>query len=529
MSGIGAGYSRTSHRQQQHAHTSSSSHHRARSLSLSRTTTQHHRPRRRAGAGAAAAYGNGNASGGGVAKYYAQHERLSMSSPRVTLGGAGWPVEMATPVLCRPGSQSPESRGERIKYLGGSGQGSVYNAFDSGNENGLRMGLQRLHGLDAVSGVGVNKLPNPRVPSARRSGSFETVRGGAATEVGRKTRRSSPGKRANSKFRPQYKEVRVLIITWSFHDLRAEDYTAPPAADYVSLEDETKRLKETLGSYGYKISEFDIPMDHSVEKTKAKLKEFCRYANEDTLLMVYYHGHGSMDEENELVFSSHDHPDNAEWSQAAAAELYAALFPDEACPNVNGSHGRKSKIKELKKKYERYRPVSSIRWDTIREPLLSAPCDVLFILDCCAAGGANLRHVDWQPPSGTQFTKHLFAACGFESSTSDDMTAAMCEVLDQWVHEGASTGTTVNGIVGIGGGLSQGPAPGSGVLTTKRLHQLMEDRLQKRVVGSQPIFKQLLPHDPEQYITLPNLRDREMIRERRGSRSGTSVRGYVLT
>jgi hypothetical protein len=109
------------------------------------------------------------------------------------------------------------------------------------------------------------------------------------------------------------------------------------------------------------------------------------------------------------------------------------------------------------------------------------------------------------------------------------MTAAMCEVLDGWVHEGASTGTTVNGIVGIGGGLSQGPAPGSGVLTTKRLHQLMEDRLQKRVVGSQPIFKQLLPHDPEQYITLPNLRDREMIRERRGSRSGTGVRGYVLT
>ena len=107
----------------------------------------------------------------------------------------------------------------------------------------------------------------------------------------------------NRKFRPQYKEVRCLIITWEFHDLRAEDYTAPPAADYVSLEDETIRLRETLESYGYKVSEFNIPMDRPVEKMQARLKEFCRYAKDDTLLMVYYHGHGSMDEENELVFS----------------------------------------------------------------------------------------------------------------------------------------------------------------------------------------------------------------------------------
>lgn len=65
------------------------------------------------------------------------------------------------------------------------------------------------------------------------------------------------------------------------------------------------------------------------------------------------------------------------------------------------------------------------------------------------------------------------------------MTAAMCEVLDEWV-------------------------PGrrdekDSLLTTKRLHQVMEDRLQKDSAGSQPIFKQLLPRDPEQYIVLPDL------------------------
>ncbi|KAJ4287045.1 hypothetical protein N0V88_007810 [Collariella sp. IMI 366227] len=127
-------------------------------------------------------------------------------------------------------------------------------------------------------------------------------------------------------------------------------------------------------------------------------------------------------------------------------------------------------------------------------PILSAPCDVLLVLDCCAAGGANLRHINWQPPPGTErYTKHLFAACGFESSTSDDMTAAMCEVLDGWMPPAV---------------------PASGTCSRNRLHQLMEDRLQKRAVGSQPIFKQLLPQDPEQYITLPNLRRVRRERER---------------
>jgi hypothetical protein len=63
---------------------------------------------------------------------------------------------------------------------------------------------------------------------------------------------------------------------------------------------------------------------------------------------------------------------------------------------------------------------------------------------------------------------------------------------------------------------------GGQFLTTKRLHQLMEDKLQKRSVGSQPIFKQLLPQDPEQYITLPNLRERIAGAERRGRR------GYIV-
>ncbi|KAL2195376.1 hypothetical protein P885DRAFT_70483 [Corynascus similis CBS 632.67] len=241
--------------------------------------------------------------------------------------------------------------------------------------------------------------------------------------------------------KPQYNKVHALILTWSFHDLRLEDYTAPPGPDYVSLEQETVRLRATLEGYGYAVHEFLIPMHRSTESLKTKIKQFCsRYAADDTLLIIYYHGHGALDDENELVFSS-----------------------------------------------ERLRPVSSVPWSAIRHPILSAAADVLLVLDCCAAGGASLRHVHWQPPPGAEdYTKHLFAACGFESSTSDDMTAALCE--------------------------------------------LMEDKLQKRSVGSQPIFKQLLPLDPEQYITLPNLRRREAngSEMKLGERRSRGRRGYII-
>lgn len=171
---------------------------------------------------------------------------------------------------------------------------------------------------------------------------------------------------------PQYNQVHALILTWSFHDLRAEQYTAPPAPDYVSLEEETARLRDTLEGYGYAVHEFLIPMHRPVESLKTRLKDFCRLAADDTLLIIYYHGHGALDDDSELVFSrcvgvflfyfsffctsvltyvftlsaSHDHPNNPEWSQAAAAELYAALLSGDACP----THTRGNKYQELLKK-----------------------------------------------------------------------------------------------------------------------------------------------------------------------------------
>ncbi|KAL2015310.1 hypothetical protein VTK56DRAFT_5888 [Thermocarpiscus australiensis] len=463
--------------------------------------------------------------------YCYRHERLSLSSPWVPLASS----RFGSPSQSRPRSRSCCRGRDRYER---SDQVVVGKEMRFGV--GMGMSVMDLDlGVGGGGGACGRASPSPRVPPGR-SPSYDTYGNGGV--VGRKGVSLSPRRRVRtpSNYRPvksQYNQVHALILTWSFHDLRTEDYTAPPTDDYVSLEEETARLRETLESYGYRVHEFLIPMHRSVENLKTRLKQFCRYAADDALLIIYYHGHGALDDDNELVFSSHDHPKNPEWSQAAAAELYAAMLSGDACP----SHGRYDKYQELMKKYERYRPVATVKWDAIRGAVLAAPCDVLLVLDCCAAGAASLRHVHWRPPPGAErYAKHLFAACGFESSTSDDMTAAMCEVLDEWGTPGNIAAATAaadvtggNGAArrrGGGGGGGGGGDGGSGgglpgpFLTTKRLHQLMEDKLQKRSVGSQPIFKQLLPQDPEQYITLPNLRERDTVvmGERRGRR------GYIL-
>ncbi|KAK0739038.1 hypothetical protein B0T21DRAFT_135769 [Apiosordaria backusii] len=77
-------------------------------------------------------------------------------------------------------------------------------------------------------------------------------------------------------------------------------------------------------------------MNRPIERTTARLNKFCQLAADDVLLVVYYHGHGSLNEDNELVFSSHDHPENSEWAKKAAADLYSELLSRQ-----NSRHGQK--------------------------------------------------------------------------------------------------------------------------------------------------------------------------------------------
>ncbi len=93
-------------------------------------------------------------------------------------------------------------------------------------------------------------------------------------------------------FEPIYSEVKVLLMTFEFHDLRD------------SLDMETDQVEEAFDRLGYSVEQFRIPMINSPARLEAKLDEFFAGVDENTLAIIYYHGHGGLDvEERSLVFS----------------------------------------------------------------------------------------------------------------------------------------------------------------------------------------------------------------------------------
>jgi hypothetical protein len=92
------------------------------------------------------------------------------------------------------------------------------------------------------------------------------------------------------------------LLTWEYHDLVSG--FDEESGDYVTgLDEETVRLVKTFESYGYTVHDVHVPMHGSSEVVKKKVKRFLAHARDDVLLIMYYHGHGGLDEKGELVFS----------------------------------------------------------------------------------------------------------------------------------------------------------------------------------------------------------------------------------
>ena len=292
----------------------------------------------------------------GFAKGYYQNEHMSLSSPKFETvptwsrpGSRSPEPERNLARFAKPGSRERERERERERDPRGRDRDRDHDRFYGQHQrpgfhsdtlvmsspqpphaghappsmHNLHFGMQRIGLGDLnmpVSAPLVHQLqhipPSDRLPDPRtrpRSTSFEHLADVSGRPDGRfRARKVSAGPhvgRARTPNRypprpqPQYNKVHVLILTWSFHDLKEADYTAPPQGDYTSLEDETRRLRGTFESYGDKVHEYLIPMVRSAESVRSKVRQFCRYASDDTLLIVYYHGHGSLDDDNELVFS----------------------------------------------------------------------------------------------------------------------------------------------------------------------------------------------------------------------------------
>ena len=98
----------------------------------------------------------------------------------------------------------------------------------------------------------------------------------------RKKEKRKKSSRAAGTAEKDYKTVKVLILTFKFNDLE--------------LEDETKGVNEAFDEAGYVVEEpYEIEMDKSLNKLKTRLRNFLPDKKvEDTLYIIYYHGHGGI-------------------------------------------------------------------------------------------------------------------------------------------------------------------------------------------------------------------------------------------
>ncbi|KAL8856610.1 MAG: hypothetical protein Q9178_006765 [Gyalolechia marmorata] len=129
-----------------------------------------------------------------------------------------------------------------------------------------------------------------------------------------------------------YKDVSVLLLRW--------------AADNLGVIDEVKKLRDLLRSrFNFSAEIWDIPSEDPEDELTREILRFRRGKQSDSLILLYYAGHGGGDTEN---FS---------WS--------ANHTPDS--PSLN--------------------------WYNVQGHLLGHGCDTLFILDCCYASlGASIHN-----------------------------------------------------------------------------------------------------------------------------------------
>ncbi|KAJ4263156.1 hypothetical protein NW762_006778 [Fusarium torreyae] len=172
----------------------------------------------------------------------------------------------------------------------------------------------------------------------------------------------------------RYKEVEVLLIRWE--------------EDELEVEWELNELHKVLRDlYGFTTEQFLIPSQNSHRKLNHKALSFVEeHENEDTLLVVYYGGHGVINKARQSTWSCKDD------------KSYA-----------------------------------TVEWSAIQTLFEMAKCDVLLLLDCCA--GASAAPLTERPTN----IKETIAACGFETWTprpgTQSFTHTLIEVMREWASQ----------------------------------------------------------------------------------------------
>lgn len=146
----------------------------------------------------------------------------------------------------------------------------------------------------------------------------------------------------------RYSAVQVLLLSWEEDDLKVIDEVTTLDIVFTDL-------------YGFGVEQWLIPSSDSHDELGDRLRAFKKqYSKEDTLLIVYYGGHGYLNDSRQPVWVCNQTP-----------------------------------------------KASTVKWYAHQVSLEEAASDVLILLDCCHAGACS--------GEANTGVKEVIAACGFDT------------------------------------------------------------------------------------------------------------------
>ncbi|KAF4833747.1 hypothetical protein CGCTS75_v003745 [Colletotrichum tropicale] len=194
---------------------------------------------------------------------------------------------------------------------------------------------------------------------------------------------SASGPQPFTKGQKRYDRIRALLIRWEEHTLSFG---------------EVIRAREAFESYNYEVEEFRIPKSEPLQSLKSKIRASAANIKEkpnlNTLLIIWYYGHGGSwpDGENRLTLASHQQ---------------------------GGTR---------------------VRWSDVAKAILQVRTDVFTILDCCFAGASALSEDLLRPfiARNKDYVKWILNASGFENVSmtghENALAYAIADILDRHLH-----------------------------------------------------------------------------------------------
>lgn len=106
----------------------------------------------------------------------------------------------------------------------------------------------------------------------------------------KKKQPSTPGPASHVPEGKQYKGGEVLLVRFYFHDIRM-------------LDEEADRVTAAFSQRGFRVVPYTIPMADSESDLTSRLNSFLSSGDGETLRIIYYHGHGGIRQENQLILA----------------------------------------------------------------------------------------------------------------------------------------------------------------------------------------------------------------------------------